>query len=317
MRIVVHRVRAALAPTRVIESRNGGYALALRRLHEASGAPLHGGGAAPVAKLYDRASTEFSDHPLTRFTDVGEAPTVPRMVIPGFLQAGVVVIAGAHGAGKTTALVPLALIAAGVHASGDPLTPRHWRHVVYIAEDEAQVQRIVHGIVAHSGLGIDLADMRQRFHLVPALRLPPEDVAKAGPIYRRRLTRMAERVELPPLVVIDTRSATIDAADENDNAEAGRIVAMFKQQFAGLPVWMVGHVAKALTTRKDLQGLSARGASAIEADAHKTELLVVETDGRRFLVLRRVAARCPLGCSGVLAQAHRVRPGRHGPRAGQ
>ncbi len=58
-------------------------------------------------------------HPLARYVDIGGTPTPPRWVIPGFIG---------HGVGKTTALLPLAMTAAGLH--GDDLMPRQWRHVV-------------------------------------------------------------------------------------------------------------------------------------------------------------------------------------------
>jgi hypothetical protein len=224
-------------------------------------------------------------HPLTRFVALGGQPSPPKMVIPGFVQAGVVIISGQQGVGKTTVLVPLAMVAAGLHAPGDPLAPRHWRHVIYVSEDVPQVERIVAGLVEHAGISLDIATVRERFHVVPALRMPAEEVTDVGPIYSERFTRTVGGVGLPPLVVIDTRSATIDVADENDNAEAGRIVALFKQRFTGLPLWMVGHLAKTLASRKDVQALSMRGAGAIEADANQTMFLVAEEDGRRFLVL--------------------------------
>lgn len=240
-----------------------------------------------VPPLRDEPPSEDAGlpHPLTRFVDLDLAPRPPRMVIPGFVQDGVVVIAGAHGVGKTTVLVPLAMVVAGLHAGGDPLGPRRWRHVIYIAEDVDQVVRIVTGFVAHGGLGIDPAMVRERFHVVPALRMPAEEVADVGPLYAQQFTRTVDGVDLPPLVVVDTRSATVEVLDENDNAEASRIVALFKQRFAGLPLWLVGHLAKALLSRKDVQALSLRGAGAIEADAHQTMFLVAEDDGRRFLVL--------------------------------
>lgn len=238
-----------------------------------------------VLPLRDGPAEPRQEHPLTAFIDLDCEPRPPKFIVPGFVLDGVLVLAGAHGAGKTTVFVPLALVVAGLHAAGDELAPKHWRHVVYIAEDAAQVQRIVAGLVRHAGLCIDPAAVVERFHVVPAQRMPAEQVAAAGPIYRERFTREVDGVELPPLVVIDTRSATIDVADENDNAEAGRIVALFKQRFAGLPLWMVGHLAKALTSRRDVPSLSMRGAGAIEADAHQTMFLVVEDDGRRFLVL--------------------------------
>lgn len=238
-----------------------------------------------ILPLRDEPGHAAQPHPLTAFVDVDCEPRPPRFVVPWFVQDGVVVVAGTQGAGKTTVLVPMAMLVAGLHAADDELAPRHWRHVVYIAEDVAQVQRIVSGVVRHAGLGIDPAAVVERFHLVAARRMPADQVAAAGPYYREHLTREIGGVELPPLVVIDTRSATIDVADENDNAAAGRILATFKQGFAGLPVWLIGHLAKALTSRKDVQALSLRGASAIEADAHQTMFLVVEDDGRRFLVL--------------------------------
>jgi hypothetical protein len=69
---------------------------------------------------------------------------------------------------------------AGLHEGLHPLGPKHWRHVVYIAEDVAQVQRIVAGMVEHGGLGITHAEVRERFHLVAARRMSPEDVAAGG-----------------------------------------------------------------------------------------------------------------------------------------
>ena len=77
-------------------------------------------------------------HPLTRFVELDGQPAPPKMVIPGFVQAGVVIVSGQQGVGKTTVLVPLAMVAAGLHARDDPLAPRHWRHLVYVSEDVPQ-----------------------------------------------------------------------------------------------------------------------------------------------------------------------------------
>jgi len=69
----------------------------------------------------------------------------PRWVIPGFIAHGVTVIAGAPGVGKTTAILPLAMTAAGLHGD-EALMPNQWRHVVYVTEDIEQVLRILAGI---------------------------------------------------------------------------------------------------------------------------------------------------------------------------
>ncbi len=219
---------------------------------------------------------ESKVHPLAQFVDIGGAATVPRWVIPGFIGHGVTVIAGAHGVGKTTALLPLAMTAAGLH--GDVLLPRHWRHVVYVTEDVEQAKRIIAGLVLHSDLGIDMDDVRERLHLVDAVRLDPAYVATVGATYRAKRTRTVEGVQVLPLVVLDTKSAVLAIENENDNSEASSMMAALKQGFDRLPVWLIGHVAKANLSRND--ALTSRGASAIEGDANQTLFLIREGESR-------------------------------------
>ncbi len=238
------------------------------------------GGFDVVAALLESATEppkpEPKVHPLARFVDVGGTPTPPRWVLPGFIGHGVVVVSGAHGVGKTTALLPLAMTAAGLH--GDDLLPRQWRHVVYVTEDTEQARRIVSGIVGHSNLSISIDLVRERLHIVEAVRLDPAFVASVGTTYREQFTRTVEGVEVLPLVVLDTKSAVLAIESENDNSEASRMMAALKQGFDGLPVWLIGHVAKASMTRND--ALTSRGASAIEADANQTMFLIREGDNR-------------------------------------
>ena len=56
------------------------------------------------------------------------------------------------------------------------------------------------------------------------------------------------------------------------------MMASLKQGFDGLPVWLIGHVAKANLTRND--ALTSRGASAIEGDANQTMFLIREGESR-------------------------------------
>lgn len=235
---------------------------------------------------------EAEVHPLARFVALDGELRPPRWVIPGFIAEGLAVVAGSSGAGKSTALVPLACVAAGLHAPGDPLAPKHWRHVVYITEDSEQARRILAGLAQDLNLSPEL--VRERFRLVEAVRLPPERVAEAGAEYRRRFARRVSEVELLPLVVLDTKSAVLALEDENSNAEASRAVAALKQDFEGLPVWLVAHLTKANFGRSDVAGLTARGAGALGDDAHQTLFLVAEGE-QRFLVngKRRFEARWP------------------------
>jgi hypothetical protein len=79
---------------------------------------------------------------------------------------------------------------------------------------------------------------------------------------------------------MDTKSAVLEMEDENGNSEGSAIVAMLKQSFENLPVWLVGHVAKAAMSRGDLSGLSLRGGSAFEADANQVLYLIKEGEAR-------------------------------------
>ena len=219
-------------------------------------------------------------HPLTEFVSLSEAPMAPRWVIPGFIGQGVTIIAGTHGVGKTTAILPLAMTAAGLHKVGDPLAPEHWRHVVYIVEDLEQAQRIISGLIKYGNPGFDWPTMCERLHIVEARRLPPGYVAQAGKLYREQFTRHAGGVDILPLVVVDTMAATLELEAENDNSEASRAMAALKQGFDRLPVWLMGHVAKTTISRADARGMTLRGASAFEADANQVLYLAQEGEAR-------------------------------------
>lgn len=219
-------------------------------------------------------------HPLTEFVSLSEAPMAPRWVIPGFIGQGVTIIAGTHGVGKTTAILPLAMTAAGLHKVGDPLAPEHWRHVIYIVEDLEQAQRIISGLIKYGNPGFDWQTMCERLHIVEARRLPPDYVAQAGKLYREQFTRHAGGVDILPLVVVDTMAATLELEAENDNSEASRAMAALKQGFDRLPVWLMGHVAKTTISRADARGMTLRGASAFEADANQVLYLAQEGEAR-------------------------------------
>ena len=228
--------------------------------------------------------TKEIQHPLAKFVSLDLKPKAVRWVIPGFIGLGVSTFAGAHGVGKTTALLPLAMVAAGLHAASDPLAPVHWRHVVYIVEDVEQVNRILAGLVGSSNLGLDHDIVRERLHIVEARRLHPSYVAEVGKVYCERFTRTVKGVKILPLVVLDTKSAVLELEEENSNSEASAAMAALKQGFADLPVWIIGHVAKPNIGRVDVAGLSMRGGSAWEADANQVLYLVKEADGKRYLV---------------------------------
>lgn len=228
------------------------------------------------------------DHPLAKFVEHATETPAVRWLIPGLIEHGVVTISGARGVGKTTSILPLAMTAAGLHGPDYPLRPKHWRHVVYIVEHVDQAHRIIAGIVKHGRLGITMEDVRERVHLVEAKRLPPAQVVQVGKLYREKFIREVRGVELHPLVVFDTKAAVLALDNENDNSEGSRAVAAIRQDFEGLPAWIVGHIAKSQFGRTDVAALSDRGAGSFEADTIQNCYLVKEGEGvheqRLFLV---------------------------------
>lgn len=233
------------------------------------------------------APLEPRQHPLSITVDLKAEVIPPKWIIPHFVAEGIALIAGGHGVGKTTALLPLAMAAAGIHETDYPLAPKHWRHVVYITEDVTQAKLIINGYMR--AIGGDYAELVERVHIVEALRMPPSFVVAIGDHYRENYTRTvstaAGEVKLPPLVVIDTMAATFQLENENDNAEASTLIAALKQQFR-LPLWIVGHVSKGDLSKDGLNGSnpSLRGASAFEADANQVLYLTKESDASRWLV---------------------------------
>ncbi len=231
-----------------------------------------------------RRQANLALHPLLHFVGLDNPPAVPRWVLTGFVAEGTTAIAGKQGIGKTTTILPLSLVAAGIHLPDDPLAPKHWRHVIYVTEDVAQAHRILCGLTQHHTELLNTDKVRDRLHLVEARRMSVGQLVQVGQPYRERFTRVVDGVELPPLVVLDTRAAVIAEDDENDNSGASKIVAALKQQFANLPTWVIGHIAKTNFGRTDASDLSMRGGSAFEADANQVLYLISENDGTRFLV---------------------------------
>jgi len=128
--------------------------------------------------------------------------------------------------------------------------------------------------------------VRERLHIVNAVRLDAGYIASVGKTYREQFKRIVNDVEILPLVVFDTKSAIILMENENDNAEASKIMAALKQNFAGLPIWIIGHVSKGTIGKTDIPTLmsgGSRGAGAIDADANQT-MFLIEEKGKRYLV---------------------------------
>lgn len=256
------------------------------------------------ADNYANEWDETRQHILTVTVDLSGKLQPPKWILPHFIAEGVVIIAGGHGVGKTTAALPLACMAAGVADSKNELSAKHWRHVVYITEDVEQAKRIIDAYAQNIGWNIHIAKetIIERVHVVEAHRMAAENAVLAGEPLRNKYTRTITttgvdnqdyKTELLPLVVIDTMAATIKLENENDNAEASAAIAALKQRFAGLPVWMIGHVSKSNLDRKSAAlAPTLRGATAFEADANQV-LYLVKEDETRWLVRGKTRFESP------------------------
>lgn len=199
-------------------------------------------------------------------------------LLGGFLAESFAVISGQPGIGKTTAMVPLTLAAAGFDLGC--MTTKEPRHIIYVSEDGDQVIRILEGITRFED--VDAKNVAEVFHLIDAKRVTAIDLVK-----------LAQNVALwtidgvKPWVVLDTASATMQLENENNNSEISGFVSMLKETIytqMGASVAIITHQAKA--DGRGNEDATARGGSAWEGDATVTASLFMEGD-ERFLKLRK------------------------------
>jgi hypothetical protein len=206
--------------------------------------------------------------------------------VDGFISNKVTVIAGPPGVGKTSLLVPLACVAAGLIGASE-LSATLRRRVSYVTEDKEQVERILFGMRKHGVINASDEEIRYWFEIVPAIRA---NAAKVGQFIRNTCDEMTVTApkhqncyQVEPLIVLDTSNATIDMDNENDNAEAGKAISAIKENLGNASLWLVAHTSK-VASRIDVKSMSARGAGAFEGDANAVAyILNVET--KRFMTL--------------------------------
>lgn len=209
-----------------------------------------------------------------------------EFIVDGFLSTGVTLIAGSPGVGKTTALVSMACIVAGLMTAheADGIKATLPRRVYYVTEDAPQVARILYGMKANGMICGTDAEIKDWFRIVNAVRRSSEEIAMMIEAMRNEGT-----VESPeelrcykcePLTVLDTSNATLDLDNENDNSQASRAIAAIKEALGNASIWIVGHTSKSLK-RADLKDLSFRGAGAFEGDCHAVSYIFQDGEGAK------------------------------------
>jgi len=223
-------------------------------------------------------------HPLAKYLPYSLELKPDTFVIDDLICDQITLIAGSPGVGKTSQLVPLFTRVAWLCDKDDPLKPRLRRKVIYVAEDTNQVVKILAAMRMNGDLGqTSQEEVKDWFRVVSAKRLSAENIVSVNADYRE----LAHRNEHPtrphtydamPLVVFDTANATIELDNENDNAEVGHAIALLKNEFQGVPIVVVAHIAKSLK-RSDIAEFSVRGAGAFEGDCTQVCYLIKDEPG--------------------------------------
>ncbi len=244
-------------------------------------------------------------HPLMVFVhyDLDNIPPT-EYVLDGIMEAGVVLVVGSAASGKTTQLLPLLTRVTHLCDPDDPLKPLLRRKLIWVSEDPKQALRILRSMREAGHFGTHSArKVSEWIKVVAAARLAPEIVAQVAPFYETmavdNISADGEVYRTNPVVVFDTNNSVFDLENESDNSEVGRAMAVLKQKFRGIPLVLVGHIAKALK-RADVVDFSARGAGAWVADANQVLYLIKEDDGKRWLEIVSAKHRFFARADGIL-----------------
>ena len=188
-----------------------------------------------------------------------------KWVITDFVGAGQMIVwAGQPGVGKSTVFAAVGMCIAGFGSDiGSELMIDRPRRVLIVSEHPEQYERIFFAFIKRFSL--DANAVAQQILLFDAARLQRYEIIK-------EVSRVIEQGQgdEPPLLILDTASASFELLDENNNAE----VAGYAQELKKLviayecPLWIIAHAAKALG-REDSE-ITPRGASAWIGDAHGT-----------------------------------------------
>jgi hypothetical protein len=202
-----------------------------------------------------------------------------RYMVKGFWAHSFMVLAGQPGIGKTTAVISLCMVMAGLQAKDCELTATKKRKTIIVTEDSDQVERTLTGYARHYGISAD--SLSDWFVIIDAKRSQVKDLLMLA---HNVIHHTIDNVR--PLLVLDTANATMDIDNENDNSEVGSFIAALKQTIyiqLDTPVCIITHTNK--TISKADSDATARGASAFTGDATLTGVLFEDETKTRYMRL--------------------------------
>jgi hypothetical protein len=230
--------------------------------------------AAPVATTEAPSPQGWPERQLT----IGQIKPI-RYMVKGFWAHSFMVLAGQPGIGKTTAVISLCMVMAGIKAKDCELTATKKRKTIIVTEDSDQVERTLTGYARH--YGINSQTLSQWFVIIDAKRSNVKDLLMLA---HNVINHTIDNIR--PLLVLDTANATMDIDNENDNSEVGAYIAALKQTIyiqLDTPVCIITHTNK--TISKADSDATARGASAFTGDATLTGVLFEDETKTRYMRL--------------------------------
>ena len=213
-----------------------------------------------------------------RHLTIGQIKPI-RYMVKGFWAHSFMVLAGQPGIGKTTAVISLCMVMAGLQAKDCELTATKKRKTIIVTEDSDQVERTLTGYSRH--YGISAKALSDWFVIIDAKRSNVKDLLMLA---HNVINHTIDNVR--PLLVLDTANATMDIDNENDNSEVGAYIAALKQTIyiqLDTPVCIITHTNK--TISKSDSDATARGASAFTGDATLTGVLFEDETKTRYMRL--------------------------------
>ncbi len=213
-----------------------------------------------------------------RTLSIGQIKPI-RYMVKGFWAHSFMVLAGQPGIGKTTAVISLCMVMAGLQAKDCALTATKKRKTIIVTEDSDQVERTLTGYSRHYGISAN--ELSNWFVIIDAKRSQVKDLLMLA---HNVIHHTIDNVR--PLLVLDTANATMDIDNENDNSEVGSFIAALKQTIyiqLDTPVCIITHTNK--TISKADSDATARGASAFTGDATLTGVLFEDETKTRYMRL--------------------------------
>lgn len=227
------------------------------------------------------------------YVPIDKQLTATEWILDGIIPNGVGVISGVGGVGKTTAIMPLAATVAGFDDHLSDISAKIRRKVLYITEDAVQANKAIYAMKKWRKSQNDIQQIGDWIHLYHSTQYSVNDLKALLNEAVNNHSSEYKGIIFPPLVIFDTASANIAVDNENDNAEIGKFMTLFKQMWAKykMPIWLINHLAKSANglSIDELDTFSARGASAWRDNGSWTANLAIDQDSdNRILQLKKV-----------------------------